>query len=283
MYKNISCANCGERGHILKECTGPITSYGLIAYKIVYSREDEQFDKNDELMEIFKDSDINTSVNNTDYPKIKLLMIQRKDTIGYTDFLRGKYKKNALSTYFTEMTKYEQDKLLKLTFRECWDKLWVRHESNGFKNEFEYAKNKFSSINIKDTIDKYKALYSYPEWSFPKGRKNVSEYELKCAEREFCEETGFKKYDYKILSTTPLVEDFIGTDNIHYKHIYYIAKMPNDCIPRLDESNIQMISEVGNIGFLNYNECLEIIRPYDWAKKNIVKEIFDIINKMKPK
>ena len=33
--KNIQCANCGDTGHIVKDCKKPITSFGIIAFKIV--------------------------------------------------------------------------------------------------------------------------------------------------------------------------------------------------------------------------------------------------------
>ena len=33
-YKNIYCVNCGEKGHVVKDCFGPITSFGIIAFKI---------------------------------------------------------------------------------------------------------------------------------------------------------------------------------------------------------------------------------------------------------
>ena len=59
-YRNVFCGNCGMTGHIYKNCRAPITSCGIIMYK---------------------------RVNNT----FKYLMIQRKDSIGYIEFLRGKY------------------------------------------------------------------------------------------------------------------------------------------------------------------------------------------------
>jgi hypothetical protein len=56
------CNNCGKQGHLYHQCKMPITSIGLITFRIY----------NDE---------------------IQYLMICRKDTLGYIDFLRGKYVK----------------------------------------------------------------------------------------------------------------------------------------------------------------------------------------------
>ena len=58
--KDIICINCGYSGHTSKNCNFPITSFGIIAYKI------------------FK--------HNVFY-----LMVQRKDSLCYTEFIRGKY------------------------------------------------------------------------------------------------------------------------------------------------------------------------------------------------
>lgn len=279
MYKNIYCANCGKRGHILKNCTGPITSFGIIAFKIVENENDELYDKNIKLCDIIKTND-----KNNVYPKVKLLMIQRKDTMGYTDFLRGKYPESdndvELKGYFSEMTCGEQNMLLNNDFDYCWNTLWIRHDSNGFKKEYEYAKQKFNNIDIKKYITMYPGQYTFTEFSFAKGRKNVKEQELGCAKREFSEETRFNEDDYILMDNEALVEEFIGTDNVHYKHVYYLAQMANNCYPIFDSTDKIQSSEVGNIGWFTYSECIELIRPYDSAKKDIVVRVGDIIDKM---
>ena len=55
---NVYCNNCGNKGHIYKHCKFPVLSYGIICF------------------------------TNDKY----ILMIQRKDSINYIEFLRGKYK-----------------------------------------------------------------------------------------------------------------------------------------------------------------------------------------------
>ena len=87
-YRNIYCVNCGEKGHVVKDCNGPITSFGIIAFKVVEYECDEIHDKNNRLLEIL--SSVNQESSNI-YPKTKFLMIQRKDTMGFTDYVRGKY------------------------------------------------------------------------------------------------------------------------------------------------------------------------------------------------
>ena len=58
------CNNCGKLGHLFHQCKNPITSIGVI----VYNNEVED-----------------------DISKTKFLMIRRKDSLGYVDFMRGKY------------------------------------------------------------------------------------------------------------------------------------------------------------------------------------------------
>ena len=60
----LVCSNCGKENHLQRECREPLTSYGLICYNY-----------------------FNDEVN----PEYKVVMIRRKDTIGYVEFLRGKY------------------------------------------------------------------------------------------------------------------------------------------------------------------------------------------------
>jgi len=43
-YTNVHCVNCGEKGHIIRDCKGPITSFGLIMFKIVNNKEEEKND-----------------------------------------------------------------------------------------------------------------------------------------------------------------------------------------------------------------------------------------------
>ena len=40
--KTNKCCNCGYEGHVYKECLEPITSYGVIAYKIIRNTLNEK-------------------------------------------------------------------------------------------------------------------------------------------------------------------------------------------------------------------------------------------------
>jgi ADP-ribose pyrophosphatase YjhB (NUDIX family) len=291
-YRNVYCVNCGEKGHIVKDCDGPITSFGILAFKISRSPLDECFDKNDKLQEILNltNPSSNTVSNKSTYPKVKFLMIQRKDTMGYIDFIRGKYPENdekakqeLLDVCLHEMIHDEKMNLLTKSFDTLWDELWINKNSKTYKNEYSLAKSKYEKLDVKSLVSNSRTLFDFQEFGFPKGRRNMKETNIACAEREFYEETGYTKAHYDFIKNYPTVhEEFIGTNGIRYRHIYYLVKMKDNIpAPRIDQRNIVQIGEVQNIGWFSYEECMRLIRPYDLAKKKCIEKVYSDILDMK--
>ena len=213
-------------------------------------------------------------------------MIQRKDTMGFTDFVRGKYPEEyskTLPIFLNEMTIKEKNNLLTKSFDEIWGDLWVNHDSKCFKNEYDLAYKKFQKLNIKELIDNSPSSFHYAELGFPKGRRNMKETNIACAEREFYEETGYDKSCYDFIKHYPTIhEEFRGTNGIKYRHIYYLVKMKEDVPPpKIDYKNKIQTGEVQNIGWLTYEECISVIRPYDVAKKNVLKKVYGDLLEMK--
>lgn len=275
-YKNIFCANCGEKGHVVKDCGRPITSFGIIAFKVVNSASDEIQDKNTYLTELVSDV-----VQSNNYPKIKFLMIQRKDTMGYIDFVRGKYSSNEqerlkkLKVCLTEMTFKEKNNLLTQTFDEIWNNLWINHESKCFKNEYENAKKKFNQLNVKSLVDNSPTVYTFQEFGFAKGRRNMKESNIICAEREFCEETRYDKSTYEFIKNYPAIqEEFVGTNEVKYRHTYYLVKMKDNVRPpKIDFTNKVQTGEVRNIGWFTFQESISLLRPYDIEKRQVLVDV----------
>ena len=277
--QNIYCVNCGEKGHIVKECFAPITSYGIISFKINKNEDDDKYDKNEKLNSILRSEFI--CDKKEEYPKIKFLMIQRKDTIGYIDFIRGKY--TDLNTCISEMTKNEKLNILTKTFDELWNDLWIcnRTSENFYRQEYFVAKSKFNKLDIPSIINSVDSKYLFQEFGFAKGRRNIREGNIDCAEREFFEETQYNKESYQFIKNYPTIEEmFTGTNGIVYKHVYYLVKMNDDIKPPcVNVNNKTQLGEVQNLGWFTYDECLHLIRPYDVEKKKILTNVYkDILN-----
>jgi len=270
---------------ILKEekNTIPVVSYGIIAYT------KNQYPKNKKTIELLKLQEKYEKDNgftrvsyemNKRFKDISILLVQRTSTMAYNDLIRSRYffnnTTNILKTYMGEITVDEREKIRNKTFDELWEDMWFNHNSKRFKNDYKRAKYKFSKLNISELLDYSKSVYLFPELGFPKGRLN-RESEMDCAIREFNEETGYKRDDYDILNISPLEEVFQGTNNILYKHVYYLARMKDDIsMPQLHLDNIKQCEEIKNVDFFNYKESIRLMRPYDVSKKYIIDHAFEI-------
>ena len=258
-FRPQTCRNCGLNGHLYKDCLHPIMSFGIICYKIV--------DNN-----------------------VKYIMIQRKDSLSFMEFVRGKYNVDDydyLKQLFEYMTDNEKKMILNNSFDNIWNYTWSQNTHNNFKQTKEYidSKNKFDNIintsyfkNI-ISLKNYKNNYTEQEWGFPKGRKKIKESDIDCAIREFCEETQLYKDDIQIDSKIiPFQEIFFGTNNILYKHVYYIGKIvKEDAKILLDNNCMEQIREVRALKWFTYNEVLDHIKNHNIERIKIFKKAHNII------
>jgi 8-oxo-dGTP pyrophosphatase MutT (NUDIX family) len=255
--KNILCGNCGKEGHTYRYCKEPVISLGIICYKKINK-------------------------------KFMYLLIRRKDTLGFIEFLRGKYdieNKSYIKKLFLEMTYNEVNRILTLEFDVLWEDLWMDQNTKQFKNEYVKSKEKFitiindSIIDIKGIVKDIELFWNEPEWGFPKGRRNIRENDMDCALREFTEETGYNKEEISILQNiNPIEETFYGSNNVRYKHIYFLAQANTSREPTLNYNNKNQISEISKIKWFTYEKSLKVLRPYNKEKINVLKNINNILN-----
>jgi 8-oxo-dGTP pyrophosphatase MutT (NUDIX family) len=256
-YK-LYCGNCGKVGHTYKKCVDAIISLGIILYNTI-------------------------QINN--YYEIKFLLIQRRDSIGFIELLRGKYQETDdtyLSKIIDIMTIEERNRVMNSDFNDLLDKFIINKNSRQYKYEYIDAKDKFNRIKdsgkLKELIDNSSTNWIEPEWGFPKGRRHLKESDFDCACREFEEETGYNEEDYMIIHNVKLLEEsFLGTNKIRYKHNYFLAKSCSQRIPEINKNNKTQIAEIGNIGWFSFQEALRKIRPYHKEKINILKKAYSII------
>ena len=117
--KNIYCNNCGRLGHVYRECKFPVISCGNIIFRL-----------------------------DTEEPKI--LMIQRKDSLCYIDFIRGKYdiyNITYIQTLIDKCTISEKQKLITDTYETLWKRLWLVDTLEDVSNN-DYARgyDKFTRL-----------------------------------------------------------------------------------------------------------------------------------------
>jgi len=288
----IFCTNCGKLGHKYKGCSMPITSYGIITMNIkdekirgilkekyihkglIYDYNDNiAIDKyNKSIEKIYTEEELKMIVDN-----VEILLICRRNSVGYIELIRGKYDINDtdyISYLFEQMTEKEirMIKENKNNYEYIWCDLWNETlETTKYKKDYIIAKEKFDELCEMNYFDKeFNNVYNEPEWGFPKGRRNNNEKNLKCALREFNEETSLNKDDILILNKLyPFNEVFTGTDGIIYKHVYFIAMKDKN----IDIDKSLLSYEIGDIKWVKFNEALELIRPYHNERKNIINEL----------
>jgi 8-oxo-dGTP pyrophosphatase MutT (NUDIX family) len=279
------CNNCGKTGHMYSQCKVPITSYGVIAFRY----------------------------NPLKHNQIEYLMIRRKNSLGFLDFMRGKYNiqnKQFILNMIKQMTLTEKEDLKTKTFDELWKILWsipssshsspqsslktkneeeyihshYKNEELSSKDKFNmlkigiYSKNKKWLFNIQSLMNECELFeqWNEPEWGFPKGRRNYQEKDFDTAIREFSEETGHNSHFLKnIQNIFPLEEIFMGSNYKSYKHKYYLMYI--DYCNCKDE-NFKS-SEVSKIEWKSYENCIKSIRSYNFEKKKIITNVHQLLNK----
>lgn len=281
----IHCSNCNKLGHYFRECKEPITSYGIIAFRI---KQPESAVEPAVLNGII---DKNT-INGLYEKQIEFLMIQRKDTLGYVEFMRGKYSLSNIDyiqTLFHQMTHDELNRLEHSDFETLWNSLWNYQISRQYKQEYESAFAKYGIL--KNGSDEYKGklLDSYikeanrtwttAEWGFPKGRRGNRESEISCAVREFVEETGLEENQFILVKNLlPLEESFLGGNRIQYRHRYFLAYCKQSTEVHIDLTNTIMNREIGDIGWFTYDVAMSLIRPYNIEKRQILSVANNILS-----
>ena len=70
---------------------------------------------------------------------------------------------------------------------------------------------------------------------------------------------------------TPMEETYLASNNLKYKHIYYISQIKdNNIVLKIDNNNNSQKIEIGDIKWLSFDEAHKIIRNYNIEKKNIL-------------
>jgi 8-oxo-dGTP pyrophosphatase MutT (NUDIX family) len=210
------------------------------------------------------------------YCNLEYLIIRRKHSLGYIEFIRGRYEVSDKSTIYhliRQMTPPEINCIKTLKFKDLWEEVWKKTSYNKtYLKEMEESQDKFNKLkDDKFLEEEFENDYEEPEWGFPKGRRNPNEKNLKCALREFFEETGINKNNLIVLNKLfPLQEIFYGTNGILYKTIYYIAIYNSNEEISISKIHEDQLTEIGDIKWKSLSECLKLFRPYHEEKKKVL-------------
>lgn len=173
------------------------------------------------------------------------------------------------------------------SFDDLWAQLWMKKETKQYHNEYDVSKKKFNKlkkgifynntfISLETIHNNNEINWLEPEWGFPKGRRNLKETNLECAIREFEEETSIKRNNFDILlQINPIEEIFSGTNNIRYKHIYYVAVAKDNVKDnfKIDKNNFNQVTEISTIKWHKFKEGFESIRNYNIEKRNVLEKV----------
>ena len=281
--RKLKCINCESESHLYKECPEPVTSYGVIAIR----------NGNHSMSGLLESPDIytcgvhsNAHSGNTVLPmniinpegKVKMyFMVQRRDTMGYVDFVRGRGNTpEQILKNVSEMTCSERRRIEIMDFDELWRNVWMNRDIPIYRKDKEDARLKFSKYDIPHLLKSSKCSWVTPEFGFPKGKKNIWESKFQCAIREFFEESGYSNRDnIKINKDPTWSEVYTGTDGIRYKHVYFTANVPDNSIlnTSIDKNNVLQAGEISNCGWFTYEQCVDLIRPYNQEKKDVLTRV----------
>lgn len=193
---------------------------------------------------------------------IKYLLVQRRDSYEYMDFVTGTYtNSNDIQKLFSMMSKEEKRILLNYDFEDIWEDLFLDKTSFYYRECRDKSRTKF--LEIKDRIPEFIANcsndFNEPSWGFPKGKKDSKEDPLQCALREFYEESGIDPKEINIKSNKYVTEHYIGNNGKKYSTHYYIGEIKNETDIVFKETEFirkkTISEEIGNMGWFSIQEA----------------------------
>ena len=242
------CNNCGGKGHLFRTCKDPVLSCGIML--------------------------ITSPSLPVSSSSVNVLMIRRKDSMSFAEFMRGKYDPLDLtyvSTLFKNMTLKEQSLIACEPFEVLWKQLWGDDRAS---IEFTVSREKFKMLDRRSLMIMNLSPYTEPEWGFPKGRRVRGESDLDCAIREFTEETNIPREAYTVVKNLLLEETFVGLNGIQYKHVYFVAMLREpDMINLTQKFTPMQRREISAIAWKSLEEADALIRPHHIERAGMLDQL----------
>lgn len=242
------CNNCGGKGHLFRTCRDPVLSCGVLLL----------------------DSPILPVVAEA----VRVLMIRRKDSMSFAEFMRGKYDPNDepyVATLIKNMTLKEQAGIACDSFETLWKQLWGDDRTS---SDYNPSREKFNQLDRVRLMRENLSVYTEPEWGFPKGRRMRGETDMACAVREFGEETNIPREAYTILKNILFEETFMGLNNVRYRHVYFVALLTNPELVNLTQRYTPMQRrEISGLAWKTLAEAEALIRPHHVERMGMLTQL----------
>jgi 8-oxo-dGTP pyrophosphatase MutT (NUDIX family) len=212
---------------------------------------------------------------------IKILLIQRRFSIAFTDIVRGKVdtfaSKEHIAQNLQRLTQDELGKLQNACFDDLWKLIWWNKKCDIFKRDRDNAYENFRKLNIFGVLDKKKIVpkYTHPEIGFPKGRKNRNEKDLTCAIREWKEETNLVQTDIKrLFKNKRLQTEYTAFNGNTFKITYYLMELDERF---LTKHTTDTLEEVYDLFYASYLQSLNLFRDYEHYQLKVFKDAYRLI------
>jgi 8-oxo-dGTP pyrophosphatase MutT (NUDIX family) len=242
------CNNCGGKGHLFRTCRDPVLSCGVLL--------------------------IDSSVLPVSPENVHVLMIRRKDSMSFAEFMRGKYDPTDepyVATLVKNMTLKEQAAVASDSFELLWKQLWG---DDRMSSDFTSSRDKFNQLDRIGLMRNNLSIYTEPEWGFPKGRRMRGETDMACAVREFGEETNIPREAYTVLKNILFEETFTGLNNIQYRHVYFVALLTDPEMVQLTQRFTPMQRrEISGIAWKTIAESEALIRPHHIERLGMLQQL----------
>lgn len=275
----ILCANCGGGGHTFRACDFPITSFGVVCFR--------------------------GGGMGGGGPPVQFLLVQRKDSLCYVEFVRGKYSlqnRGYVLRLLSNMTHVERARILILSFDELWCSFWQDDRSKRFMNEYNQSKTRFEAlragfglrsasgevvdVDLGSLVVASAPGFDETEWGFPKGRRNIDETDIACAVREFTEETGVLEQDISHTRIFKAFEEtFTGSNKVRYRHVYYVFHADSLDLQQGGEGSspprpvsIHQAREISRVAWFSREEVLARIRPTNSERRELFIRVCHQVN-----
>ena len=242
------CNNCGGKGHLFRTCRDPVLSCGILL--------------------------IDSPTLPVDHETTNVLMIRRKDSMSFAEFMRGKYdptNTEYLSVLIKNMSLKEQAGIACDSFDVLWKQLWGDERTS---SDFSPSRERFNQLDRVKLMRDNLSVYTEPEWGFPKGRRMRGETDMACAIREFVEETNIPRNAFVVLKNIVLEETFTGLNTIQYRHVYFVALLKDPTEVNLTQRFTPMQRrEISGIAWKTIEEAESLIRPHHIERMGMLGQL----------